>query len=42
MTYATLAALGVSIFILPVVIGYLFGFQDKTPEELRDPDWKGE
>jgi hypothetical protein len=41
MTYAILAALGVGIFILPVVIGYLFGFRDKTPEELRDPDWEG-
>ena len=33
-TLTTLAAIGIGIFIVPTVVGYWYGRNDQTPEEL--------
>lgn len=39
---AIMAVLGFSIFILPTIVGWLYGRADKTPDELKQESGTGE
>jgi hypothetical protein len=37
-----LVVLGISIFIIPTVVGWLYGRNNKTPEQLKQESGPGE